>query len=92
RYCNIDYIILSTLIGISLTWIVITYDIGCQWSKNLKKQIETYPESMRVSSDMHVDVAVPSWHINGHGSSCRSNFALAHLPGAGRTCGEEVVY
>ncbi|KAF8993863.1 hypothetical protein BDQ17DRAFT_1392530 [Cyathus striatus] len=36
RYCNIDFIILSTLIGVSLSWIVITYDIGCQWSKNLK--------------------------------------------------------
>ncbi|KAF8984861.1 hypothetical protein BDQ17DRAFT_1393808 [Cyathus striatus] len=90
RYCNIDFIVLSTLIGVSLSWIVITYDIGCQWSKNLKQRIETYPESMRIPPNMHIDVGVPSWHINGHGSSCQSTYALGYLPGAGRTCGEEV--
>jgi len=37
-----------------------------------------------------VDVAIPSWHINGHGAKCRKDFCLGYMKGAGRTCGEEV--
>ncbi|KAF8976702.1 hypothetical protein BDQ17DRAFT_1454822 [Cyathus striatus] len=81
RYCNIDYIFLSTLASVVLPWIMVTYDIGCQWSKNLRRRIEEYPEFMKISPDIKIDIGVPSWHINGHGSTCCR---------AGRTCGEEV--
>jgi len=90
RYSNMDYIILSALLGITLPWIVITYDIACQWSKNLRKRMKDYPESMRLKPETKIDVAVPSWHINGHGQSCRQNFSLGYMKGARKTCGEEV--
>lgn len=35
-YCNMDFIILSALLGLALPRIIITYDIACQWSKNLQ--------------------------------------------------------
>ena len=91
RYCNMDYIILSALLGITLSWIILTYDIACQWSKNFKKRmIENFPEHMRISDQTMINTAIPSWHINGHGDSCRQNFCLGYMKGAGRTCGEEV--
>ncbi|KAF8994201.1 hypothetical protein BDQ17DRAFT_1252024, partial [Cyathus striatus] len=40
RYCNIDFIVLSALKGLKLPRVIITYDIGCQWSKNLQKHIK----------------------------------------------------
>ena len=91
RYCNMDYIILSALLGVTLLRIILTYDIACQWSKNFKKRMtENFPEAMRISDQTTIDTAIPSWHINGHGQSCRQNFCLGYMKGAGRTCGEEV--
>jgi hypothetical protein len=85
-----DYLILSALLVIFLPWIIITYDIGCQWSKNMWKRMEDFPEAMKLNPDTRVDVGIPSWHINAHGKNCRDNFSLGYLAGAGRTCGEEV--
>ena len=90
RYCNMDYLIFSALVLLLLQWIVITYDIGCQWSKNMWKRMEDYPNSMKIPPETRVDVAIPSWHINTHGQACRDNFCLNYLVGAGRTCGEDV--
>jgi hypothetical protein len=78
------------LIGIILIRIFITYDIACQWSKNLNKRMEEFPEYMRIPVTTKVDTAVPSWHINGHGQPCREEFSIGLMKGVGRTCGEEV--
>ena len=85
-----DWIIFLALAGIVLPWIFITYDIGCQWSKNFRSRILDFPESMQIDPETRVDVAIPSWHINGHGRKCRTDFCLGYTKGAGRTCGEEV--
>jgi hypothetical protein len=68
RYCNMDYIILSALVGITLLHIVITYDIACQWSKNFKKRMSEFPQHMKISDTTTINTAVPSWHINEHGA------------------------
>src|SRR6188768_572201 len=85
-----DFIILSALIGIALHRIVITYDIACQWSKNLDKSMPDFPEEMRIKKETMIDTAIPSWHINGHGQTCRQNYNLLYMKGAAKTCGEEV--
>ncbi|KAJ2921118.1 hypothetical protein H1R20_g15975, partial [Candolleomyces eurysporus] len=91
RYSNMDYIIFCTLAGVALARIVITYDIACQWSKNLPKRMEKLPEQIQVDLEKtRIAAAVPSWHINGHGSDCQTNYALAYLVGSGRTCGDEI--
>ncbi|KAM6492909.1 hypothetical protein JOM56_011043 [Amanita muscaria] len=90
RYCNIDYTLLSSLVGLALLRIVITYDIACQWSKNFLRRMEQFPSHMRLCPGTEVAVGVPSWHINGHGADCRANFSLGYMEGMGRTCGEEI--
>ena len=90
RYCNIDFIIFAALVGVILPWIFITYDIGCQWSKNLYKRMSELPEHIRIKPGTKVDVGIPSWHITGHGERCQKDFCLGYTKGAGRTCGEEV--
>ena len=85
-----DYIVVSSLAGVTLPRVVISYDIGCQWSKNLRKRIQEFPSEMRLDPSMTINVGVPSWHINGHGDRCKSDFGLSYMPGVGRTCGEEV--
>ncbi|KDR76587.1 hypothetical protein GALMADRAFT_67342 [Galerina marginata CBS 339.88] len=90
KYCNMDFLIFATLVGVIVTWILITYDIGCQWSKNFRSRMSEFPEHMRIKPGTKVDVAIPSWHINSHGERCRKDFCLGYTKGAGRTCGEEV--
>ncbi|RXW12428.1 hypothetical protein EST38_g13424 [Candolleomyces aberdarensis] len=86
-----DYIIFSAVLWLTLARIVITYDIACQWSKNLPKRMEKLPERIRLDLETtSVTAAVPSWHINGHGSDCQTNYALAYRQGSGRTCGDEI--
>ena len=86
-----DYIVLSALMGLMLCHIILTYDIACQWFKNFEKRmLEGLPESVRIPKQTKIDVAIPSWHINGHGPSCRQSFCLGYMKGVGRTCGEEV--
>ena len=84
-----DYIVLSALRGVDLARVVISYDISCQWSKNFKARMKDYPESMRLHSNTTVEISIPNWHVNGHGSFCRNNYSLNYLPGIGRTCGED---
>ena len=85
-----DFIALSAVTGILLIWLVITYDIGCQWSKNLYTRMEEFPEHMRISEGVKVEVGVPSWHINRHGKKCQDDYNLGYMKGMGRTCGEEI--
>ncbi len=70
--------------------IVLTYDIACQWSKKFRTRLEDFPPEMQISETTLVDVAVPGWHINGHGETCRNNFNLSYMEGVGRTIGEDV--
>jgi hypothetical protein len=45
---------------------------------------------MQIPESTQCDVAIPGWHINGHGDGCRSNFNLSYMEGAGRTVGEDI--
>ncbi|KAF9544440.1 hypothetical protein CPC08DRAFT_730279 [Agrocybe pediades] len=80
----------AALIGINLLRIVLTYDIGCQWSKNYRKRMLELPSLMHIPETTQVNVAIPEWHINGHGPACQENFNLGYMPGAGRTVGEDI--
>ena len=45
---------------------------------------------MQIPEATKVDVAVPGWHINGHGESCRTIFNLGYMEGAVRMVGKDV--
>jgi hypothetical protein len=85
-----DYIILSSLSGTKLARVVLSYDIGCQWSKNFSQRMKDFPENLQLHPDVEVEVGIPTWHVNGHGDDCKANFSLGYMHGVGRTCGEDV--
>ena len=90
RYCSVDFIVFSTIAFVFLLRIVLTYDIICQWSKNFRTRMEEYPEYMQIPDTTRVDVAIPGWHINGHGDTCQNKFNLSYMEGVGRTVGEDI--
>ena len=85
-----DYIILTSLAGTRLSHVVISYDIGCQWSKNFFQHMENFPDDLQLDPNVEIEVRIPTWHINGHGNECKANYSLGHMHGIGRTCGEDV--
>ncbi|KAJ3725420.1 hypothetical protein C8R42DRAFT_718938 [Lentinula raphanica] len=92
RYCNMDYAFGSILRGIDpRITIVQSYDIACQWSKNLYERMRELPSQVAASlSERRIYFAIPKLHIHGHNLSCQLSFSLNWLWGAGRTDGEGV--
>ncbi|KAF8191761.1 hypothetical protein BJ912DRAFT_1021968 [Pholiota molesta] len=89
RYVNMDYFILSSLHNTQIERIVFSYDIACQWSRNLLKRCSMYPlNSLSPGNNIEVVYAVPKFHLPAHIAPCRANYSFNFLPGVGRTDGE----
>ena len=88
--CNVDYVLLSSLVGVSL-YLLITYDIACQYSKKFFGRMRLLPPeaSIEVKENMWSFV-VPKLHIRGHERPCQERYALHLHPGAGQTDGEGI--
>lgn len=86
-----DYIFLSSIAGISIRHLNISYDIACQWSKNLSKRVENFPINMQESfQSTNVQFFVPKFHLPAHGDKCQGPYSLNLRPGVGRTDGEGI--
>lgn len=95
RYLNVDYALASTFakdIAAGIKDVVFTYDIGCQWGKNLSQRLKTYPHAplLDLSTLRSYRIAVPKFHLISHGASCQTKFNLAFMDGVGMTHGEGV--
>jgi hypothetical protein len=42
-YANMDFIVFYTLLGTIMTPLVVSYDIACQWSQNLRSRMLRLP-------------------------------------------------
>lgn len=86
-----DYVLLSTLRGVIVNILYITYDIACQWHKKFPARIRDFPTEMQFDTKgVEIRYCVPKFHLNAHGSSCQTKFSLNFMPGAARTCGEGI--
>lgn len=95
RHLNIDYALASTLmndIDAGIKDVVVTYNIACQWSKNLFNRLSTYPHIPPLDLEAldSFRFAVPKFHLIGHGTPCQTTFNLALMDGVGMTHGESV--
>lgn len=66
-----------------LLWILLSYDIVCQWFKNLKERVKCLPSLLRLTA-VHCIVAfvIPKLHILGHLVKCQDSFNLLYTLGA----------
>lgn len=63
----------------------------CQWVVNLQQRMT----ELGVEISLHkateiIRVAIPDFHINGHGQKCQSPFSLIRMPKVGRFCAEGI--
>ncbi|KAJ7207760.1 hypothetical protein B0H12DRAFT_1034419, partial [Mycena haematopus] len=91
RYCNMDFILFSALVNCIVLWLIISYDIACQYYKNFWTRMAALPQWMHLRMD-HANVwfKVPNFHLPPHLPSCHSAFSFHYMWGAGRTHGETV--
>jgi hypothetical protein len=86
-----DFILFYTLIEITIILLILSYDIACQYSRNLMKRVAHLPSYMRIPANVFVNIkyVIPKFHIYGHGARCQYRFSLNFLRWSARTNGEE---
>ncbi|KAJ3565830.1 hypothetical protein NP233_g7389 [Leucocoprinus birnbaumii] len=91
-YSRADYALAHALGWESrkLQWIMLSYDIWCQYSKNLvsRMQNDSWPWMKEVAS--RIRGAIPKMHIHGHSEQCQLNCSFMYTPFSGMTCGEGI--
>jgi hypothetical protein len=91
RYINMDYVFFSTMRqqNSELTNLVVSYDIGCQWSRNFWTRMKLFPHEYHIDRDLvKVKFLVPKFHLPAHRPSCQSSYSFNYTPHVGRTDGE----
>ncbi|KAK0474993.1 hypothetical protein EDD18DRAFT_1367412 [Armillaria luteobubalina] len=89
QYVYMDYALLKSLMTDMPKSVIISYDIGCQWHKNLWKQIEQYgPELALPIKPDNVIILVPKFHLPAHISECQEEFSFNLEPKVGTSDGE----
>ncbi|KAJ7603387.1 hypothetical protein DFH06DRAFT_1022305 [Mycena polygramma] len=91
RYCNMDFLFFAALLNFAMSWLVLSYDIACQFSKNVWKRMPGLPDKyhLKINTD-NVRWRVPNFHLPPHKTGCHSPFSFHFLWGAGCTHGETV--
>ncbi|KAJ7023232.1 hypothetical protein C8F04DRAFT_1193688 [Mycena alexandri] len=91
RYFNMDYIVASALFGFSLMLLTISYNIACQWKKNLPERNDNLPKKLRLPlKDITLQCALPVWHAGSHNEECEKDNSLSYKVGVGKSDGEGV--
>lgn len=89
RYINMDYLVFSSLCGRSVNRIVFSYDIACQWYKNIWRRMQILPERLQFTEIVKkTTFLVPKFHLPAHIAECNLNFSFNLTKHVGRTDGE----
>lgn len=82
---------MSSLVNVSLLALFITYDIMCQWFKNLFTRIQQLPPRLRLSIPHDgIDTAIPKFHLPAHSEKDQIIYSLNFKEGVGQTDGEGI--
>ncbi len=85
-----DYLFFSTLIGVIIVILLISYDIACQWNRNLISRMVSFPMDMWLDlGRTTLRFAIPKKHFRVHGAN-HSRYSFNFLPFVGRTYGEGI--
>ncbi|KAJ7148600.1 hypothetical protein C8R46DRAFT_1231115 [Mycena filopes] len=91
RYCNMDFILLAVLLALRLLWLVVSYDIACQYSIHFWERMAAMPVSQELKIEPgNIWWKVPNFHLPPHKRPCHSPYSFHWMPGAGMSHGEGV--
>ncbi|KAJ7062409.1 hypothetical protein B0H15DRAFT_926073 [Mycena belliarum] len=92
RYCNMDFILFSAVLNVIIFYLILSYDIACQYGKKFWSRMESLPPELHLNlaDRSRVWFKVPNFHLPPHKPSCHSPYSFHFMWGAGRTHGETV--
>ncbi|KAG1722852.1 hypothetical protein EDB19DRAFT_1898151 [Suillus lakei] len=77
RYTNMDFLFFSTLHGRGIDTLNISYDIACQWHKNLWERMSAMPSELHLNHAMKsVRFFMPKFHLPAHILKCQTMFSF----------------
>lgn len=90
-----DYIFFSAIHACGANWrsITLSYDIACQYFRNLWKRVQSsnFPKTLRLDpSRIEIKPAIPKFHLPAHKEKCYTLYSLNLQRGAGRLDGEVI--
>ncbi|KAJ7733642.1 hypothetical protein B0H16DRAFT_1210260, partial [Mycena metata] len=89
RYLNMDYMFFMSLENSDLQEFFVSYDIACQWHKNIWERLQIYPREIQEQNGQRFFVfLVPKFHLPAHIESCNINFSFLLTRYVGQTDGE----
>ena len=89
KICQHGLFFSSSLRNCQLSTLIISYDIACQWSKNLWQWMVKFPDNYRlVCEQMSIVFLVPKFHLPAHVSHCQVAYSFNFTPHVGCTDGE----
>ncbi|KAG1844600.1 hypothetical protein F4604DRAFT_1884427 [Suillus subluteus] len=78
RPCGVDVLVLN-----------VSYDIACQWSKNLWGRMSNYPSRVHFARDGKIlTFLILKFHLPAHITACQITFSHNFIKGMGRMDGE----
>lgn len=84
-----DYMFFMSLAGSGLQEFFVSYDIACQWHKNIWDRMQIYPREIRMQNETRYFVfLVPKFHLPAHIESCNVKFSFLLTRYVGQTDGE----
>ena len=84
RYVNMDYIFFSAILGITLLFLMVSYDITCQWKVNLMTWMKKLPVTLSLKPDaVSMWFGLPIWHVSAHEVLCQVENSLGLQEGVG---------
>ncbi|KAJ7141036.1 hypothetical protein C8R44DRAFT_604776, partial [Mycena epipterygia] len=89
RYLNMDYMFFKSLEGSDNQLFFVSYDIACQWHKNIWDRMQIYPRNVQLENQKRFFVfLVPKFHLPAHIEACNIAFSFLLTPYVGQTDGE----
>jgi len=87
-----DYFFLSSLRQNAPSNLIVSYNIACQWARNLRKRTGVYPaeHSLAFRDCSKITYFIPKFHLPRHRPLCQADFSFNFTPFVGRMDGEAV--
>jgi hypothetical protein len=70
--------------------VLFCYDVGCQYSRNLKKRLRVGAAHLKWPSGLKITTAVGKFHLGAHIDDCFAKFSPNFIRGAGQIDGENL--
>ncbi|KAF9509454.1 hypothetical protein BS47DRAFT_1301444 [Hydnum rufescens UP504] len=74
QYCNMDYIIFSSLQSCKLHEILLSYNIFCQWPKKQEACHDLLPVALWLDPQITLLGVVPKFHLPAHKDICHMKY------------------